>query len=62
MSNVNIAVIGAGWWCTEFHLPYLNSLENVILYSVCRFGNSELNLVKEKFIFTFASVDYQEAL
>ncbi len=62
MSKVNIAVIGAGWWCTEFHLPYLNSLKNVNLYSVCRFGNSELNLVKEKFNFTFASEDYQEAL
>ena len=60
MSKVNIAVIGAGWWCTEFHLPYLNSLENVNLYSVCRFGNSELNLVKEKFddlgILEFASL------
>ena len=45
-SKVNIAVIGAGWWCTDFHLPYLSSLENVNLLSVCRFGQKELNLVK----------------
>ena len=26
---------------TEFHLPYLASLDEVELYSVCRFGNQE---------------------
>ena len=46
--KVNIAVIGAGWWCTEFHLPYLKSLENVNLFSVCRFGKKELEQVKAK--------------
>ena len=49
--KVKIAVIGAGWWCTEFHLPYLSSLKQVDLYSVCRFGKKELELVKNKFNF-----------
>ena len=62
ISKVNIAVIGAGWWCTEFHLPYLSSLENVNLLSVCRFGQKELNLVKNKFNFTYASENFEEAL
>jgi len=61
-SKVNIAVIGAGWWCTDFHLPYLSSLENVNLLSVCRFGQKELNLVKNKFNFTYASENFEEAL
>ena len=46
--KVNIAVIGAGWWCTEFHLPYLSKLQNVNLLSVCRFGKKELDLVLSK--------------
>ena len=61
-NKVNIAVIGAGWWCTEFHLPYLKSLENVNLYSVCRFGQKELELVKQKFNFIYSSENYEEAL
>ena len=60
--KVNIAVIGAGWWCTEFHLPYLSSLENVNLLSVCRFGKNELGLVQNKYKFTYASENYEEAL
>ena len=46
--KVNIAVIGAGWWCTEFHLPYLSSLNHVNILSVCRFGKKELNLIINK--------------
>lgn len=61
-TKINIAVIGAGWWCTEFHLPYLNSLENVNLLSVCRFGQKELDLVKQKYNFTYATENYEEAL
>ena len=61
-SKVNIAVIGAGWWCTEFHLPYLSKLQNVNLLSVCRFGKKELDLVKKNFNFTYSSENYEEAL
>ena len=61
-NKVNIAVIGAGWWCTEFHLPYLKSLENVSLFSVCRFGQKELELVSKKFNFIYSSENYEEAL
>ena len=60
--KVNIAVIGAGWWCTEFHLPYLSSLNNVNILSVCRFGKKELNLVKNKYSIKYASEDFKEAL
>jgi len=60
--KVNIAVIGAGWWCTEFHLPYLSSLNNVNILSVCRFGKKELSLVKNKYRIKRASEDFKEAL
>lgn len=60
--KAKIAVIGAGWWCTEFHLPDLIKRNDVELVSVCRFGKKELNFVKEKFGFKFASEDYKEAL
>jgi len=60
--KINIAIIGAGWWCTEFHLPYLSSLKNVNILSVCRFGKKELNLVKNKFNIKYSSEDFKEAL
>ena len=60
--KINIAVIGAGWWCTEFHLPYLSSLKNVNIMSVCRFGKKELNFVKNKYKIEHASENFKEAL
>ena len=60
--KIKIAVIGAGWWATEFHLPYLASLNDVELHSVCRFGKKELELVKNKFNFNHSSEDFNEAL
>ena len=60
--KIKIAVIGAGWWATEFHLPYLASLDEVELYSVCRFGKKELDLVKNKFNFKKSSENFEEAL
>jgi|TARA_B110001454_G_scaffold194898_1_gene196788 predicted dehydrogenase len=60
--KVNIAVIGAGWWCTDFYLPYLSSLRDVNLYSVCRYGKKELELVKKKYKFKFSSENYKESL
>ena len=60
--KINIAIIGAGWWCTEFYLPYLKSLKNVNILSVCRFGTKELNFVKNKFNIKYSSEDFKEAL
>ena len=60
--KIKIAVIGAGWWATEFHLPYLASLDEVELYSVCRFGKKELEHVKNKFKFKKSSESFEEAL
>ena len=62
IKKIKIAVIGAGWWATEFHLPYLLSLKDVELHSVCRFGKKELELVKNKFNFNYSSENFNEAL
>ena len=60
--KINIAVIGVGWWCMDFHLPYLSSLSDVNLYSVCRFGKKELELIKNKYKFKYSSEDFKESL
>ena len=60
--KINIAVIGAGWWATEFHLPYLASLNDVELHSVCRFGKKELDLVNNRSNFNYSSEDFNELL
>ena len=52
--------------CSEDYLeepaPTQSVSEDVIFDSVCRLGKSELNQVKEKFGFQFATEDYHELL
>tara|TARA_Y100001970_G_scaffold1711_1_gene2047 strand:+ start:6649 stop:7704 length:1056 start_codon:yes stop_codon:yes gene_type:complete len=62
MENAKIGVIGAGWWATEYHIPDLKKRDDVELVSVCKLEKHELEFVKEKFNFKFASTDYKEML
>ena len=58
MKKIKLGFIGAGWWATSNHMPILVDRDDVIFDSVCRLGKSELNQVKEKFGFDFATENY----
>ncbi len=62
MERARIGVIGAGWWAVENHLPILEKRADVELAAVCRLGREELQQVKERFGFGFATEDYREML
>ena len=54
-SKARLGFIGAGWWATANHMPILAGRDDVELVAVCRLGLAELQQVKEKFGFRFAT-------
>lgn len=60
--KLRAAVIGAGWFAAQSHIPTLASRPEVILDSVCRLGKDELERVRSHFGFEFASEDAEEVL
>ena len=59
---VKAAVIGAGWYAAQSHIPTLASRADVVLDGVCRLGAPELEKVRAHFGFAFASEDYRDVL
>jgi predicted dehydrogenase len=59
---ITAAVIGAGWYAAENHIPALARRPDVVLDGVCRLGAAELERVRSAFGFDFASEDYREVL
>ena len=62
MNKAKIGVIGAGWWATEFHIPHLQKRDDVELVSVCKLEQDQLDFVKNKFGFEYASTDFKKML
>jgi predicted dehydrogenase len=62
MARLRAAVIGAGWYAAENHIPTLASRSEVVLDSVCRIGSEQLARVRDAFGFAFASEDHRECL
>ena len=62
MAGVRVAVIGAGWYAAENHIPVLASRPDVALDGVCRLGAAELERVRSHFGFAFASEDHRDVL
>lgn len=62
MSKTRIAVLGAGWWAAENHIPILKSRHDVEIVGVCRPGREELQKVQERFDILFGTEDYRELL
>lgn len=60
--KVRVGFIGAGWWATANHLPLLAKRADVELAAVCRLGAAELEQVRRRFDFGFATEDYRELL
>lgn len=60
--TVRAAVIGAGWYGAQNHIPTLAARPEVVLDGVSRLGAAELARVKDHFGFAFAAEDYREVL
>ena len=61
-TKVRLGFIGAGWWATEYQMPWFAACADVELVSVCRLGEAELRLVRDRFGFRHATQDYRELL
>jgi predicted dehydrogenase len=55
--KARLGFLGAGWWATANHIPILAARDDVELAGVCRLGKTELQVVKERFHFPFATED-----
>ncbi len=60
--TARLGFIGAGWWATSNHMPLLAERNDVEMVGVCRLGAGELQQVKDRFNFSFATEDYRELL
>jgi predicted dehydrogenase len=58
--KVRLGFIGAGWWATANHMPILAKRDDIEFAAVCRLGQKELQEVKEKFGFRFATERAEE--
>jgi len=62
MSRIRIAVLGAGWWAVENHIPVLKSRPDVEIIGICRLGREEMRRVQEHFEIPFGTEHYKELL
>lgn len=60
--QLRAAVLGAGWYAAQNHIPVLAARPDVTLDGVCRLGAAELDRVKAHFGFAFASESVAEVL
>jgi predicted dehydrogenase len=58
--KARLGFIGAGWWATANYMPLLAARDDVELAAVCRLGAAELQKVKDRFGFPFATEDAAE--
>src|SRR5438093_180934 len=58
--KARLGFIGAGWWSTANHMPLLAKRDDVELAAVCRLGKNELQQVKDRFGFAFATESAEE--
>jgi predicted dehydrogenase len=58
--KVRLGFIGGGWWATANHIPILAARDDVELTAMCRLGAAELQQVKERFGFRFATESAEE--
>lgn len=61
-TQLRAAVLGAGWYAAQNHIPALAARREVALDGVCRLGAVELAQVRDHFGFAFASEDAMAVL
>lgn len=57
-----VGFIGAGWWATTNHMPALVERDDVEMTAVSRLGADELQQVKSRFGFQYATESYEDLL
>ena len=62
MTKTKVAILGAGFWALDNHVPALRSREDVELIGICRLGAAELRAAQEAHQVPFATQDYSELL
>lgn len=56
--KARIGFIGAGWWATSNHMPLFAQRDDVELAGVCRLGRAELEQVRDRFGFGYATEEW----
>jgi len=62
MRKARIAVIGAGSWATENHIPILKARDDAEVVAICAIGPENLTKVQSRFDIPNATEDYEELL
>jgi predicted dehydrogenase len=62
LSTARIAIIGAGWWAAENHIPNLKARNDVDIVAICAKGPENLKKVQASFDIPSATESYQELL
>lgn len=60
--RVRIGFVGAGWWATANHIPRVQANPRAVLAGVCRLGAPELDAVRTRFGFPYATEDFARLL
>ena len=58
--KARIAVVGAGWWACEHHIPHVQQNPHAELVSACRLGAAELERVRARFHLPHVTEDHRE--
>lgn len=58
--QARIAVVGAGWWACEYHLPHLRQNPHAEIVSACRRGEAELERIRARFDLPHVTEDHLE--
>jgi predicted dehydrogenase len=61
-TKLRAAIIGAGWYAAENHIPTLARHPHVTLDGVCRHGPADLEKIRAAFNFPFASENHTDLL
>lgn len=61
-SKARIAVIGAGWWAAQNHIPVLKAHPDVTLTGICSIDRDSLRKVQTAYDIPFATEDFHELL
>jgi predicted dehydrogenase len=61
-AKARIAVIGAGWWAAQNHIPVLKAHPDVTLTGICSIDRHSLHKVQAAYDIPFATEDFHELL
>jgi predicted dehydrogenase len=60
MPKTKVAILGAGFWALDNHVPALKARDDAELVGICRLGTAELRAAQQAHGVPFASENYEE--